>query len=188
MRAPDRGFDGYTDAQWAVIAAFVKPANWASDHPLLAEYLAQRREYLTGMAARYASRDTHNYGSPRQRVQRRKKHRAALVAARRALDHPDLGVSWRVSDARKQARAALDALIADFKMPMPITRSRAGNKNAARKHIEYWRKLAEYLEPGYSPKQLIAFMHACSRPVFPRETTQEAVGSFAYRFGKRARV
>lgn len=195
MRAPDKKFTGYSDAQWRAIHAI--GVDWPS-----------ARESLEDTASLY----TLDWGTPEphcQRVQRRQKLRAALVAARRALDDPDLGLGWQFAGPRKQARAVLDVVITNIKMP--IAQPRTGNKNAKQTHIQYWHMLAEYYEdmqrihsvprrvlgrsagshqyrPGHSPKQLIAFLHACSRPVFPHKTTLEAVSSFAYRFCKRARV
>jgi hypothetical protein len=90
-------------------------------------------------------------------------------------------------DARSDARAALDVVIANFSTKVTTF---PGDGNAERVHVGYWRRLAEHhkrLQPGYSPDQVIAFVDACSRPVFPRETTRGAVKNFAYRFLKRAR-
>lgn len=189
MSAADRRFSVYTDAQWAAIAALVNPGKISPS--ALAEYLASARGSLTDIGQVYV-------GTPKsiaervvlppwQRAQRRKKLRATLIAARAVLDDYDLGLGVPAIEARKQARTALDVVIANIRVAIP----RAGNKNAKRVHIQYWRKLAGYYEvlhPGHSPKQLIAFVHACSRPVFPGETTLEAVSSFAYRFCKRPRI
>jgi hypothetical protein len=130
-------------------------------------------------------------------LQRSKKARSRVVAARAALaalDDYDMGLdAWAIifrvktKETIEQARAALDVVIANINITVP----RVGNKNAVQNHNQYWGLLASYYEivqPGHSPKQLIAFVHACSRPVFPRETTLQAVSSFAYRFCKRPRI
>jgi hypothetical protein len=178
MRAPDEKFEfaGYTDTQWDAIG--VDLASWPS-----------ARKFLTYIADVYAGMPARRSTPAWQRVQRRQQLRAALVAARAALDHPDLGLGGQFAAPRRQARAALDVVIANINMA--ITRPRTGNKNAEQWHIQYWRELAEVykeVRPEHSAKDLIAFVHACSRPVFPHATTAEAVTSFAYRFCKRARV
>jgi hypothetical protein len=184
-RRPDKRFTGYTDAQWRAISTVVDLERPPDIH---AKYLARARtrEYLTTIATLHASFDV-RWGEPPGQRKRRQELRATLVAARVALDDPDLSVGRQV----KRARAALDAVIAETADVNTTASPRAGNKNAVQMHVRYWRELAKYyeaLQPRHLPKQLIGFVLACSRPVFPRETTPEAVSSFAYRFGKRARI
>jgi hypothetical protein len=163
---------------------------------LLAEYLAGRRGFFEDMGQLYSGRfrtGERRGAPPWRRVQRRKKARSALIAARKALDDSDLGLGDGAEEAaieaRKQARAALDVVIRNISVKIPGPK---GNRNAEKEHIQFWRVLADHsrflLQPGYSPKQLIAFIVAASTPVFPRETTAKAVSNFAYRFLKRPRI
>jgi hypothetical protein len=134
MRAPDRRFFGYTDAQWAAIAAVVDPAISLS---ALAECLARARDFLTYIGELYAGMPARRGMSepPWRRAQRRKKVRAALVAARAALDDYDLGLGVEQAiEARKQARAALDVVITNINVAIAVPR--AGNKNAEQVHIQ----------------------------------------------------
>jgi hypothetical protein len=122
-------------------------------------------------------------------VRQTQKRLDALTIAHTVLGDPDLGPRLGIDRrALKKARAVLARVIAGTKMP--IARSRMGNKNAAQKHTEYWNYLARncgWIKPGYSPKQLTALLLAASAPVFPVQTTAEAVRNFVYRFLKRAR-
>jgi hypothetical protein len=184
MRAPDEKFGGYTDAQWKAIGI-----DASIMIPLMTGYKQPIREYLDELGVTYLRLPEHRRRQPPpwQRTQRRRELRATLAAARAALDDHDLGLGPAALFARDEARAALDLVIANIPN-MAIPRSRT---NAEKVHIEYWRELAlvyKLKQPRHSAKDLIAFVHACSRPVFPRETTLEAVTSFAYRFCKRARV
>jgi hypothetical protein len=175
MRAPDERFINYSDAQWRAIEAIgIDPATVVCDFSNLDGQPIRR--WLEEAGAGYVSL----VGCTRRETRHhQRKLQAALVAARTALDDP----SFFLLDGR-QARMALDTLIAKVAAPP----KRRGNK-AQQRHIRFWGDLAKlYVHINRphraSTKQLIAFLLACSKPVFPSETTPDAVATFAYRFGK----
>jgi hypothetical protein len=170
MRAPDERFISYSDAQWRAIEAIgIDPATVVCGFSNLDGQLI--REWLEETGAAYVSMAE----CKRREARHWRKLQAALVTARTALDDPSFFLSGQ------HARKALDALIAKA---VPVSKAKAQQR-----HIRFWEELARlYVHINRphraSTKQLIAFLLACSQPVFPGATTPDAVATFAYRFGK----
>jgi hypothetical protein len=171
MRVPDERFISYSETQWRAIEAIgIDPATVVCGFSNLDGQPI--RKWLEENGAAYASM----VECTRRGARHRRKLQTALVAARAALDDPLFFL-----DGGYQARKALDAIIAKV-----AAHPKQGNK-ARQPHIRFWGELAKlYVHINRphraSTKQLIAFLLACSQPVFPSATTPDAVATFAYRF------
>jgi hypothetical protein len=185
VRAPDQKFT-YTKLEWKAIKGVCSGADeltiskfWrlpklVSTRPDLAAKTQSLREALEELAR--------DYGAPAkslprwQRAKTVQEKLTVLKAAHAALDRR----------SENEVREPLGALIDELQSRLNKLRA-AGRKKKRRKlHTEYWSELATLFEAIGRPleaKELIAFIHACSIPVFPNETEREgALRNFVSRF------
>jgi hypothetical protein len=127
--------------------------------------------------------------TPKQQIPRVQKLLAALEMTRTALEDTYLGCEALPGEE------AYRVTLTDFIFELQQHRAKlmaignSGRLNAAQTHTDYWNKLAQWWNRRagtpvqqrlYSPS-LKDFLMACSAPIFPKETTIQAIASFIKR-------
>lgn len=206
MRAPDEGplfdpwkdYGTYSGADWrkiekALAGVDLDATMVGNEHP--EQDKVPLREALQDLANYYAARARLKPVLPRsERIDQLRQDEAAFEAARRATVYPMVkGALAAEIDRVRRERDQLEA-----QSGRDGKEWREGNENAKKLHRKFWGELLSvWLTLRMAPERrthenLRAFLHACSAPIFPADTTLGALTAFTKdnykprRFRKRA--